>query len=423
MKPRSRKTFQEEDAAFRNIPKIFWESEAAYPPDPFGGIASIDDAVDDLEPMNPIEGIDPASGDGRTRTFRNRGLVILDDVEAFERLAEAAGKSDAEFVEGFWTVLGLDIEEELSSREATSTRGHGAAIKDLTAQFGTEAVGTYCPWHAFRNSANSPWGIYMFFDRLVDWARYLHVSGEFFPSPKPPLITIFRFLWWTTFRHELFHFHVEVFATRLESSLRIPLYRPYVERVRTPVTNTAEWWEEALAQAVVLESRLVKRTLGIDSKYIDKYVIPYFRTFPEGYRRFECSSVGGPEAAHRILSAQIARTIISIREDERNTGLSIAKTEYSVDHRSVPGYLMFRPGVSSRFQLQTPRLKDIERFVRRIGGEIDDHAPGDHKRIRLRGQTTHLNKARRGNGTDLASVKALARLLGISVFDLVREVG
>jgi hypothetical protein len=424
MARRSLKTFQEERTGFQGIERIFWDSEHDYPLDPFNGIlsGSEDDTVGYRAPGYSR---DPyPAGPGRRVTVGPGGLLILHDNDAVEQITEAAKNSDAEFIDAFWRTLGIDIEEELAVRAESQTLSDEGKARSLTAQFGTEAIGTYCPWHAYGESARTPWGIYILLDRFFDTVCDLYTSGEFFPAPKPLLVSVIRFLWWTTYRHELFHFHVEVFATRLESALRTPFYRPYVELVRARVVNTPECWEEALAQAVVLESRMVKQNAGINSKYMKEYVVPYFRTFPDGYRHFECLSVGGPEAAHRLLSAQIARAKIDLPKHECNTGLSLAKNEYSSDHRSVPGYLMFRQtSWMSRFQLQTPRLRDVTRYIKRIGGEIDENAPGDHKRVRLRGQTTQLNKAGQSNVADLASMKSLARLMGITVFDLVKAIG
>jgi len=117
----------------------------------------------------------------------------------------------------------------------------------------------------------------MFLEKLLEWACLLHASGKYLPDPKPPVVSVFRLLWWLTYRHELFHFHVELFATRLESALRRPVYRPYVERVRGPKVRTAEWWEEALAQAVVIKSAMVKRALGIGAWEVKTYIFPNFR--------------------------------------------------------------------------------------------------------------------------------------------------
>ncbi len=77
-------------------------------------------------------------------------------------------------------------------------------------------------------------GVYLFLEKLIEWACILHRSGQFVPIPSPALRSVFRQLWWITYRHEQFHFHVELFATQLESALRRPVYRPYVECVRIP---------------------------------------------------------------------------------------------------------------------------------------------------------------------------------------------
>ena len=263
----------------------------------------------------------------------------------------------------------------------------------------------------------------MFLEKLLDWARFLHQTGTFLPVPKPTVDRVFRFLWLLTYRHEQFHFQVESYATRLESALRRPVYRPYVELVRTPVANTDQWWEEALAQAVVLKSRFVKQTLGIDARYVKDYIVPYFRTFPEGYKQFECRNVpGGVDGAHRLLSAQIARAKIDISEQERNTDMSLAKSEYRTRKEAVPGYVVFRPEFVARFQLQTPRLKDVVRHIRRAGGEVDNDAPGDHRSARLNGRRFHLNRARRGDSIDLASAKDLAKALGVKLSELNRVI-
>ena len=252
----------------------------------------------------------------------------------------------------------------------------------------------------------------------MEWAAILHKSGQFLPSPKPPVLSVFKFLWLLTYRHEQFHFQVEHYATRLESAFRRPIYRPYVEQVRTPVSNSSVWWEEALAQAVVLKSTFVKRTLGIDDHYVKSYIVPYFREFPEGYKRFECLGVyGGVKGAHRLLSAQIARAEIGVSEEEWNTDISLAKEEYRVRKEAVPAYVVSTPQFVGRFQLQTPRLKDVVRYIKQHG-EVDERAPGDHKRAKLNGRTFQLNAAKRGDAIDLATARDLARVIGIKVRDL-----
>lgn len=272
----SEKTFEVEGNSFRNIPGIFWGSEREYPIDPFSGILEGfevgDSQVVGEDFSNDAEDI-PKRRDREIRFFGRGGLFLLDRKDAMNRIGNAAGKSDTDFAEALWESLGIDISEELE-RSADSGLPSGRSLQDLTAKFGTDAFGTYCPWHAFGRSSETPWGFYLFFEKLIEWADALHQSGQFLPDPKPSPLKVFQLLWLVTYRHELFHFHVERYATRLESALRRPIYRPYVERVRTPVMNSDKWLEEALAQAVVLVSTYVKRTLGIDS--LPGSVLSYF---------------------------------------------------------------------------------------------------------------------------------------------------
>lgn len=79
------------------------------------------------------------------------------------------------------------------------------------------------------------------------------------------------------------------------------------------------------------------------------------------------------------------------------------------------------PSFRHQFQVATPELRDVVRFVKQ-NGTIDEKAPGDHKRAVINGQIIHINRAKRDNTIDLASAKALARALGIRVSDLRRTI-
>lgn len=426
MRVRSSRTFAEEEDSFEPIPGIFWESPYEYPEEPLAGILEGVDSVKHFKGEAILDFERDEAADGRLpEVWQLSGseLSVLNRPGTLYGLGKAAGQGDVEFAQAFWEHFGIDIEEELERLKSGQRDGDGSKLRALTAQFGTEAFGTYCPWHAYGDSPGTPWGVYMFLDKILEWACLLHASGKYLPEPKPPLISVFRQLWWLTYRHELFHFHVELFATRLESALRRPIYRPYVEFVRSRVARTEEWWEEALAQAVVIKSRMVKRALGIGAMEMKNYIVPYFRTFPEGYSRFECLNIpGGVAGAHRILSAQIARACITIPFEARNTAISLAKDENRTKDDSVPGYLVLGQAFRSRFQLQTPRLKDTLRHVERFG-RIVPGGKGDHYKVEIGGQKIDINIAKTGNTIDLASAKALARAMGIKVFDLNRAIG
>lgn len=165
---------------------------------------------------------------------------------------------------------------------------------------------------------------------------------------------------------------------------------------------------------------MVKTALGVDSAYINRYIVPYFLTFPDGYKHFECKAVGGPAQAHRILSAQIART--EEKPEEPTTDIALAKNEYAVPSDKVPGYLLVTPSFTWRFQLATPKLDDVIRYAKHNGFPVDNHAPGDHKRVTINGVKLQLNKSKRGNHVDLASAKAFARQIGVQLHNLNKTI-
>jgi hypothetical protein len=96
----------------------------------------------------------------------------------------------------------------------------------------------------------------------------------------------------------------------------------------------------------------------------------------------------------------------------------LAKSEYRIRKEAVPGYLLMRPESISRFQLQTRVLKTWCDISGVKAEKVNENAPGDHKHATLNGQPFHLNYAKRDNTLDLASAKALARILCIKVRDL-----
>jgi hypothetical protein len=138
-----------------------------------------------------------------------------------------------------------------------SVKGVGTtAIADLTAKFGTDALGTYLPYHNFGLSYATPWGIYLFLEQLLFWSVRLAeralVLGIRLSNADAVALAFY-----SVFRHELFHFHVERFAVREEVIYRKPIYLPYNHNVFSQITPGEEWLEEYLAQACVIEGSLV----------------------------------------------------------------------------------------------------------------------------------------------------------------------
>jgi hypothetical protein len=122
--------------------------------------------------------------------------------------------------------IGLDVSAALDSIKGAGT----TAIGDLTAKFGTDALGTYLPYHNFGLSQRTPWGIYLFLEQLLFWSVWLAdqaVALRIRLSNADAAALAF----YSVFRHELFHFHVERFAVREEVIQRKPIYLPYNHNV------------------------------------------------------------------------------------------------------------------------------------------------------------------------------------------------
>ncbi len=276
----------------------------------------------------------------------------------------------------------------------------------------------YLPFHAFFGSRSTPWGIYLVPEKMMAVARLLHDDGTFLPSPKPSLTAVFRMLWWITWRHELFHYQVERFATRQEICGFEPIYRHYVDDHIPTVRGTDDWLEEALAQAVVVDSQMVKRALGLKSEFIENYLKPYLRTFPPGYRNFECKGYESVTEAHISLAAQVLLDVPPGVTTSQFTPLM----EYVTSARRVPACLVFTPTFTSRFQLATPTMKEMLRYCSKRGYPVDEKAKGDHKRVFINGTWVQLNRSGSRKEGDLASLKGLAKAEGLTLFDLMRQI-
>jgi len=252
--------------------------------------------------------------------------------------------------------IGLDVSAALDSIKGVGT----TAIADLTAKFGTDALGTYLPYHNFGLSQRTPWGIYLFLEQLLFWSVRLAdqaVALRIRLSNTDAAALAF----YSVFRHELFHFHVERFAVREEVIQRKPIYLPYVHNVFSQIPPGEDWLEECLAQACVIESSLVDLRVECRRGPMRKLLRHEFRTFGPGYRDFECIKYGDAQPAHKILGAQIATgratPAFSVTE------FATPKRLYSEPSTSVPGYLLYNQSFVTRFQLAMPKARKWKAFA------------------------------------------------------------
>ena len=312
-------------------------------------------------------------------------------------------------------ILSGDIEsldgllEDLQGRGFDPTSYGSDVIARRVAVFGSGAFASYLPWHIYAYSKRTPWGIYLFAEPLLVWGHVLtqtaKACGFTFTYQQGLSLAV-----QVAFRHELFHYHVERFAVRSEVLGRKPVYLPYRNNVFLPLRNTRVWLEEALAQAVVLKSKLVsKRVFGVPKKKWKPVLDVEFAKFGHGYKDHECVHVGGVEKAHALLAAQIQSA--SVNPIFTATKQFTPKAEYSTSFKKVPGYIMCQPSLLSQFQFAGPTREEWRRFAvsNGITPEVATNA-GDHTAAHHGRQKAHVNYDRNGE-MDIRSLKALKKML------------
>ena len=354
---RSRSTFLEETQNIGSIPGVLWTGEQAalekpptWPVQEYGfdripGDRETDVPGTDNKPWVPVAPTSEPSmfGDDVFIIPGFDGRVI--PVET-SWLSQSRWDEPDESVTSF---LGLDVTGAIEAVGADGSQVR-SRVAAATAKRGTDAFGTYLPWHRYANSPKTPWGVWFFLEPLLWWAADLRAVGA-----RAGLVLdarqAFNLAFCATYRHELFHFHVERFAIRQEVLLRKPIYLPYDREVfsHPQIVGTEHWLEEALAQTTVLESGWLYKRVGLAKNGLRAFLAEQFRRFGGGYGDFECKSKGGPERAHGLLAAQIIRRTRFPRIPV--TKLATPKQERSAAPGLVPGYLAFTPQIVDRFQL------------------------------------------------------------------------
>jgi len=206
-------------------------------------------------------------------------------------------------------------------------------VQNLFLNFGSEAFGMYLPMHSFYKNRQNPWGIYLFPEVIGPHVQTLY---EVFQG-QISHINLLRFYIWCVYRHELFHFHTESFSTAQEVLGRKPLFLRYQKAIYKRHKFTEEWLEEALAEASVLESRLVGNRIDIKAALRKKIYKYDLRRMPDGYKHFECTLYGGPKEAHRHFAAQL------LHLEEVNplpTLMTTVKNEFIRKDINVPVYMV-----------------------------------------------------------------------------------
>jgi len=123
-------------------------------------------------------------------------------------------------------------------------------VNQILKTMGPDGFGVYLPRPIYLHCR---WGIFLFIDQIESYGQLLtskdsHNRGVIF------WINFFRFC---IYRHMLFHFHLELFATAQEVLWLKPLYLKYRKNIYEKTLYTAGCLEDSLADYSVMNSRLV----------------------------------------------------------------------------------------------------------------------------------------------------------------------
>lgn len=211
-------------------------------------------------------------------------------------------------------------------------------LSALTAELGREAFGMYLPMHYFFQSKKTPWGIYLFADTILPWAKNLYeVKGKSLGLTLRQVEYAFTY---AVFRHELFHHQVERFSTKHEILTHQVNYKKYGSEVKWKTSNTEDWLEEALAEATVLNSVHVFRNIDLKSSTFKKLYEFDLKRMPPGYRDYHCKKFGGPEKAHQLFASQIIQCKVDVSPAPATKLCTVSANEFSVSWKKVPIYMV-----------------------------------------------------------------------------------
>jgi hypothetical protein len=144
-----------------------------------------------------------------------------------------------------------------------------------------DALAFYLPFHYFHPHW---WGIYLILEGVQELAKHLSWLSGGLLSPSDCMTIAQLFL----YGHEAFHHIVEAFATRLEVSHRVPLYRHGFEKLFQHGFGTDNCLEEALASAYgyrkVKERAFRKPNNPLKRKQALEALAKYIRACPPGHR-------------------------------------------------------------------------------------------------------------------------------------------
>jgi hypothetical protein len=285
---------------------------------------------------------------------------------------------------------------------SANEHGHERFRDDL----GIEAYATYFPIHFFPADRwlNSRWGIYIseFGVRKVAEVLKKGFIEQYGPPDGESEVPFLRIAFEVLLRHEMEHFKIESFALNAELLQRTAIYVPYLFDVYASTYNTHYCLEEALANATVLRSTVIKRLIQeiypqekttAWANIITKYL---FDSQPRGYSNYDLREPWHGESDRNRLR-QVSLTH-SLRRDAMNylcnqivagkvlpdkdlfPFYAFPPDNYFLRAESlVPIYVLKDMDQRDAFiNFPTPTRKVWERFLKRLGFCLSGGS-GDHE--------------------------------------------
>lgn len=358
----------------------------------------------------------------KTDKYNYVGQTLVDDEESFVMDTSAVwlfNENEFPSVGHMLTEFGLDIDAIIGATWESKT--YQRTLKKALERFGAEALGYFLPWHCSPQGKKDPWGVHLNIGPIVAYGKVLADELPKAGISLPSKTEYAQLSMELVLRHELFHFRVERFAITQEVIQRRPVFRPYARNVYRKMARTPLWLEEALAEASVLGSLEKRPIQEFDGKALRNALIPLFKQRGPGYGDFECVVCGGPSFAHKMLGAQLVSG--QSLPDFYLTDVAWPESQ-SLDCPASPRppvYMEFLKKGGSQFQLSLPKRIKTERFLAKCGYKIDKRfGVGDHYVYKNEfGDKVTINF--KHGVLDIASAKALARLVEMNLYDTLRQ--
>ena len=310
-------------------------------------------------------------------------------------------------------------------------------------ELGIEAYATYLPIHFFPEGhwrhRKPGWGIYVSEAGVWHVARmiedgFVRSYGTPRAEDRPLLL---RIAFEVLLRHEMEHFKVESFALSAELQRRKPLYVPYLMSVSADTYESDFCLEESLANATVLDSRVIKtlvHTLYPERKPKDWHEVLARALFAK--QRYAYSNYDFRRDWHEE-STQSRRRLVHLSNRPRRDAMNylcnqIVTGEVQPSGDILPFYafppdnfflraeslvpvyvLKDLPEDISFIHFPTPTRTVWELFLRQIGFTPTDKGKGDH-RVWERPGFDRITNNFHGKELDPNSFSSARRSLGIT---------